>query len=173
MMMQVQSLISLSGLRIQCCHELWYRPVAAAAPVWLLAWELRYATGAALEREKKKKKKERNFRGRGWIGAIGWRPTPQPQQCWIQSCICNLCQSLWQIFNPQSKARDQSPQSHGNYAGFLTYWARTGIPRLYHFVVFLFPSCLYFSISVCFFSFSDKKVWKIKGFSVKDWFLNI
>jgi len=25
MRMQVRSLASLSGLRIQCCHELWYR----------------------------------------------------------------------------------------------------------------------------------------------------
>ena len=34
---------------------LWRRP-AAAAPIWPLAWELPYATGLALKRQKKKKK---------------------------------------------------------------------------------------------------------------------
>ena len=65
MRMQVQSLASLSWLRIQCCWELgsdprllwlWCRP-AAAAPVRPLAWELPYASGAAL----KNTKKERNL----------------------------------------------------------------------------------------------------------------
>ena len=54
---QVQSLASLSGLRIQQCCELWYR-LAAAAPIRLLAWEFLYAMGAALKIKKKKKKKE-------------------------------------------------------------------------------------------------------------------
>ena len=31
--------------------------LAAAAPIWPLAWELPYATGAALKKEKTKKKK--------------------------------------------------------------------------------------------------------------------
>ena len=35
---------------------LWYRP-AAAAPIRPLAWELAYATGAAIEKKKKRKKK--------------------------------------------------------------------------------------------------------------------
>ena len=35
---------------------LWYRP-AAAAPIWLLTWELLYAAGAALKRKEKKRKK--------------------------------------------------------------------------------------------------------------------
>ena len=36
---------------------LWCRP-AAAAPIQLLAWELPYAAGTALKKNKKKKKKE-------------------------------------------------------------------------------------------------------------------
>ena len=70
MKMQVQSLASLSGLRILCCHELWcmmhtwlsdpmllwlwYR-LAAIAPFRFLAWELPYATPAALKKQPKKK----------------------------------------------------------------------------------------------------------------------
>ena len=51
--MQVQVLALPSGLRIQCCHELWCRPTAVA-PIRPLAWELPYAVGAALKRKKKK-----------------------------------------------------------------------------------------------------------------------
>ena len=67
--MQVQSLASLSGLRIQHCHELcgvgrrcgsdlaclwlWRRLVAV---IRSLAWEAPYATGAALKKTKTKKK---------------------------------------------------------------------------------------------------------------------
>ena len=73
MRMQVQSLALLSASGIQCCHELhagcrhslvpvllwlWCR-LAAAAPVWPLAWELPYAAPAAKER-RKEGKKERN-----------------------------------------------------------------------------------------------------------------
>ena len=61
--MRVQSLTSFSGLRIQCCGELWYRshtwpsPVilwlwrrlAAVAPIRLLAWEPPYAAGKKLK----------------------------------------------------------------------------------------------------------------------------
>jgi len=63
--MWVQSLAWLNGLRIQpCCSTvcrcsgnpgllwLWSR-AAAAAPIQTLAWELLYATGAALKRKKK------------------------------------------------------------------------------------------------------------------------
>ena len=60
--MQVQSLVSLSGLRIRhCCNRcgsdlvwLWlgHRP-AAAAPIQPLAWELPYATGAPIKKKKK------------------------------------------------------------------------------------------------------------------------
>ena len=54
---QVQSLDSLSGLRIR--HYLvllWHRPVDAAL-ILPLAWELPYITGEALKTKKKKKKK--------------------------------------------------------------------------------------------------------------------
>ena len=54
------SVSGLSELRIWRCHELWCRP-AAVAPVRPLAWELPYATGAALKRPKKKKKIRETF----------------------------------------------------------------------------------------------------------------
>ena len=72
MRMQVRSLASLSGLRIQHCHELlyssktwlsldlpllWYRQ-AAFTLIQTLAWELPYAEGVALKKKKKKKKKK-------------------------------------------------------------------------------------------------------------------
>ena len=59
--MRVQSLASLSGLRILRCRELWCNVgsnpsllwlwlwLAAAALIGLLAWEPPYAVGAALE----------------------------------------------------------------------------------------------------------------------------
>ena len=54
--MQVWSLASLSGLRIQCCHNLWHIP---QLQLWFDPWlqELPYATGAAI---KKKRKNEGN-----------------------------------------------------------------------------------------------------------------
>ena len=71
---QARFLASLSGLRIQHCHEMWYRLKTglgfgvAVAVVWAsgyssystrpLAWESTYALGAALKRQKKKKKKK-------------------------------------------------------------------------------------------------------------------
>ena len=66
MRMQVRSLVSLSGWRIQCCCELgcrsqtrlgswlWCR-LAAVAPIRPLAWELPCSAGVALKRQKKKK----------------------------------------------------------------------------------------------------------------------
>ena len=54
MRMWVQFLALLSGLRIPCCYELWCR-LAAAAPIWSLAWELPYAVGAALKSKNKRK----------------------------------------------------------------------------------------------------------------------
>ena len=74
MRMQVQSLASLSGLRIQhCCGcgvgrrrssdvallWLWGRLVATA-PIGPLDWEPPYATGAALEKHSKTKQKTGN-----------------------------------------------------------------------------------------------------------------
>ena len=61
--LRVQSLASLSGLRIRCCHELWCRlqtrlgsgvavAVARSAAAALIAWEPPYAKGAALEKTK-------------------------------------------------------------------------------------------------------------------------
>ena len=52
---QLRSLALLSGLRIQCCRELWCRP-AATAPIRPLAWEPPYVTGVALKKTKKRKK---------------------------------------------------------------------------------------------------------------------
>ena len=54
MRMQIWSLASLSGLRIQHCCELWCRP-AAAAPIQALTWELPHAPGKALKSKKEKK----------------------------------------------------------------------------------------------------------------------
>ena len=48
MRLQVRSLALLSGLRIQHCHELCYRP-ADVAPIRPLAWEPSHATGKALK----------------------------------------------------------------------------------------------------------------------------
>ena len=69
MKMQVRSLASLSGLRISVAMSwgvghrhgsdrvllwLWCR-LPAVAPIRPLAWELPYATGAALKKDKKKR----------------------------------------------------------------------------------------------------------------------
>ena len=66
MRMWVRSPVSLSGLRIQRCHELRCRS-AATAPIWSLAQELPYAVGVALKRQKEKKKKERE-----WVHMYVW-----------------------------------------------------------------------------------------------------
>ena len=47
MRMKVRSLASLSGLRIQCCHELWYRSQHGSDPALLWVW-YRLARVAAL-----------------------------------------------------------------------------------------------------------------------------
>ena len=71
MRFRVGSLASLSGLRIRCCPDLWYRlqtQLRSRVALWLwcrleavalirpLAWGPSYATGVALEKTKKKKK---------------------------------------------------------------------------------------------------------------------
>ena len=61
MRLPVQSLASLSGLRIWSCRELLHRPVATA-PIKPLAWEPPQAAGVALKRQKNKNKKKRNQR---------------------------------------------------------------------------------------------------------------
>ena len=67
MRMQVRSLASLSGLRIEHCHKPWcrswmrfgpallwlWRRQVAAAPIRPLVWELPHAEGTALKRKKK------------------------------------------------------------------------------------------------------------------------
>ena len=61
MRLRVQSLASLNGLRIWCCHEPWCR--LQRSSVWRccvaliqpLAWEPPYATGIALKRHKTNK----------------------------------------------------------------------------------------------------------------------
>ena len=65
---EVRSLASLSGLRIQCCHELWYRSqtwlgsgiAVAVALIRPMAWELPYPVGAAL------KSKQTNKQNTDW-----------------------------------------------------------------------------------------------------------
>ena len=71
MRMRIQSLASLSGLRIRRCSKLQYRwqmwlrsgiavavgKLAAAALIRLLAWELPYAEGVALKRINKQTNK--------------------------------------------------------------------------------------------------------------------
>ena len=71
MRLQVQSLASLSGLRIRCCHELWFRlqMQLRSAGIWLwrrpaavalirpLAWEPPCAVGWDPKKIKKPKKK--------------------------------------------------------------------------------------------------------------------
>ena len=52
MRMQVQSLALLSGLRISCCCELWYR-LAAAALIQPLVGEFLYVEGATLKKKKR------------------------------------------------------------------------------------------------------------------------
>ena len=54
---QVQSLASLSGLRVWHRREVWCR--LADAGLSSLAWELPYAAGAALKRQKQKEKRKR------------------------------------------------------------------------------------------------------------------
>ena len=51
MSMWVQSLASLSGLRIPHCHKIQHRP-ASAAPTRTLAWELSYMACTAPKRKK-------------------------------------------------------------------------------------------------------------------------
>ena len=65
MRMQVRSLASINGLRIQGCHELWCRSqmplgscvAVAVALIQLLAWELPYAIPVSLKNKTKQDKK--------------------------------------------------------------------------------------------------------------------
>jgi len=53
---------------------LWYKP-AAAALIWPQAWELAYATGAALKRPKNKKAKQKHT----------------SYQCYVMLYLCYVC----------------------------------------------------------------------------------
>ena len=87
-------------LRIWCCRELWCRP-AAAAPIGPLAWDLTYATGAALKRPNKQKNpKWAMLRGYdvllgmvvGWAGVRKSKPFRSSLWCSrlrIQHCHCS------------------------------------------------------------------------------------
>ena len=55
MRMRIRSLAYLSGLRIQCCYELWCWPEARAL-IGPLDWEPPYATGVALKSKQTNKK---------------------------------------------------------------------------------------------------------------------
>ena len=67
MRMWVRSPASLSGLRTQCCCQLWCW-LAAVALTQPLAWELPYAPGAALKSKSKNKNKQKQ-RGSSLCGA--------------------------------------------------------------------------------------------------------
>ena len=74
MRIQVRSLALLNGLKIQCYHELWFGSqmwldpallwlwcrLVTAALIQPLGWELPYAVGGALKRQKRPKKKKKN-----------------------------------------------------------------------------------------------------------------
>ena len=64
MRMQIQSLASLSGLRIWRCHELWCRQTAVA-PIGPLVWEPSYAMGASLKKTKNTQKRTEHYTLRG------------------------------------------------------------------------------------------------------------
>ena len=97
MRMQVGSLASLNGLRIQHCCELWCRSQtisdpkllwlccrpAAVAPIDPLAWELPYAPCVAQKKKKKQIKKKKKRKAASpfslsfsfpWAGTIGGSP---------------------------------------------------------------------------------------------------
>ena len=72
---QVPSLVSLRGLRIRRCRELWWRP-AAVALIRPLGWEPPHAAGAALKPQKERKKGREEGR-KGGRNGNRWPPPPQ------------------------------------------------------------------------------------------------
>ena len=114
----VQSLASLSGLRIQHCCScgvgsrggsdlalLWprYRP-AVAAPIQPLVCELLCATGAAVKKEKKKKKKkkEKKKKGSGYQGQDWTVSSPMDTSLKLRS---------WAFLNSDAKEQQNTPLS--------------------------------------------------------------
>ena len=97
MKLQVQSLASLSGLRVQCCCELWCR-LAAIAPIWPLATSLGTSTchGCGPKMQKKKKNHTTNSYSnmngtrkhyvRTQIGKF-WFPTQLAATCLINKVL--------------------------------------------------------------------------------------
>ena len=127
--MQIQSLASLSGLRIQHCLELWCksqmrlrsRPtllwlwgrLVATAPIRPLAWERPYATGAALEKAKRQKKKQKTktkLIGSSYLWPSGNQPNWDASGCRSLASFsglrigvavsCDVGQQLQLQFNP-------------------------------------------------------------------------
>ena len=78
MRFRVQTLASLSGLRIWGCYELWcshrcgsdpvllwlWRRLVPTAPIRPLTWESPYAVGVALKKAKRQKKKDLNVKAK-------------------------------------------------------------------------------------------------------------
>ena len=80
---RVQSLASLSGLKIWRCCELWCRP-ALIALIHPLAWKPPYAEGVALKSKNNNNQSERQAEG----GSRSWT-------CWVFDfgCICRAIKS--------------------------------------------------------------------------------
>ena len=118
----VRSLASLSGLKIQRCHELWCRSqtqlrslitvavaVVGSCSFEPLAWELPYVTPADLKSKTKKQKKQRNngefplwlSRLRTGIVSKGCRFDPWPHSLKIWHCCgCGVSLQLQLQFYP-------------------------------------------------------------------------
>ena len=158
MRLWVRSLALLSGLRIRCCHEPWYRsqtwgsdPVllwlwlkpAAVALIRRLAWEPPYASGTALEKTKRQKKKSLFFFflfratptvygrswARGWIGAVA-AGLRHSHSSGDASHICHLHYSSQQCGSLTHWARPGiKPTTSWFLVRFINYWATTGTPN--------------------------------------------
>ena len=96
--MRVQSLASISGLRIQGCDELWCR-LALTAPILPLSWELPYASGVVRHMEVPRLACESELQLQDYTTATAM---PDPSR------ICDPHHSSRQcgILNPLSEVRD-------------------------------------------------------------------